>query len=940
MGLKMVTNRNKKNVIEVPQSSKSLSQTDYKSLNDRALQCLEMVLDKLGLLQDGKQVGEQFLALNPLRNDDELGSFTIHMPTGKWSDFAIGDAGGDIVSLVAYLNGYPQHQAYQYLVAVLEEHSVPTTVVVANTEFSECAAQPIKELEDRLCMPVPADAPSMPESFGGIGKPTAGWVYRSREGDVLLHQLRFSNPGGNGKTYRPCTCWHTKTGYQWRFGAVPQPRPLYNLDELTKRPKAKVIVVEGEKSAEAAAKLFPDYVATTCFGGANGVLKTDLTDLYGREILIWPDNDEAGRKYAEELIKRLHLVAPTTVISVMKILDIRPVLHDGKTSFELGFETPEKWDAADALAMGWTADLIASLGKEYYETFFPPRKEYAPEGFRVDDKGVWVWKQRKDDNGIWQRVCSRIDVAALTRSKESSDWGLLLHIVDLDGKVHEVVLPKDMLSGSGDLYRQMLLNYGAVIASQPQTKEALTEYLMSSNPPDRVLCVTATGWSGENFVLPHKSYGPTNERVFFQSTNFSKVSPVATSGDKAEWDSHIGIKCLGNSRLMLAICISLAGPFLKHLEEENGGFHFRGESSTGKTKALTVAGSVWGGNGMIKSWRGTSNGLEGLALQFNDLILILDEMGQVRPADAGDIAYTLGNGQQKVRADRYGKARDTKEWRFFYLSSGEISLAQHMAQDKQQIRAGQEVRLLDIPANAGRGLGIFENIHGAENAANFADQLQEACGQYYGTLGDSLLKFITANNSRIQEAIEQIRATQKEFTSEAISVTSHGQVHRAAAKFGLVAGIGEYCIRNGLLPWGERGAFQAARTCFDAWMLERGGDVASEQLRALNQVKEIIQRYGESKFQLANCPGLSGERISDRYGFRTQDNNDGTEYWIFPEVYNSVLCNGFDQREVTKALIERNFLILDSGGKSSVSKKFSDMNKPMRLYGIKGDIIN
>lgn len=63
--------------------------------------------------------------------------------------------------------------------------------------------------------------------------------------------------------------------------ALDAPRPLYNLHHLAARPSADVIVVEGEKTADAASKLFPDHVATTWPGGAQGVNSADLRPLPG-----------------------------------------------------------------------------------------------------------------------------------------------------------------------------------------------------------------------------------------------------------------------------------------------------------------------------------------------------------------------------------------------------------------------------------------------------------------------------------------------------------------------------------------------------------------------------------------------------------------------------------------------------------------------------------
>lgn len=80
--------------------------------------CLQRLPDLLrNWLPDGRILGGEWVALNPTRNDRRPGSFKINMTTGRWADFATNDAGGDVVSLYAYLNGLSQVAAARALVA-------------------------------------------------------------------------------------------------------------------------------------------------------------------------------------------------------------------------------------------------------------------------------------------------------------------------------------------------------------------------------------------------------------------------------------------------------------------------------------------------------------------------------------------------------------------------------------------------------------------------------------------------------------------------------------------------------------------------------------------------------------------------------------------------------------------------------------------------------
>ncbi len=90
---------------------------DFGAINAAALASLPTLLRRW--LPDGRQVGREYEARNPRRADKRAGSFKVNTRTGRWADFATGDAGGDVVSLVAYLSGTGQGDAAKNLAAML-----------------------------------------------------------------------------------------------------------------------------------------------------------------------------------------------------------------------------------------------------------------------------------------------------------------------------------------------------------------------------------------------------------------------------------------------------------------------------------------------------------------------------------------------------------------------------------------------------------------------------------------------------------------------------------------------------------------------------------------------------------------------------------------------------------------------------------------------------
>ncbi len=135
-------------------------------------------------------------------------------------------------------------------------------------------------------------------------------------------------------------------------------------------------------------------------------------------------------------------------------------------------------------------------------------------------------------------------------------------------------------------------------------------------------------------------------------TPFETDHYLNVCGTDDDWRNNVGRFCSGNSRLILAVSCALAGSVLSLVGGESGGVHFIGATSTGKSTALLVGGSVIGGggrNGFVQSWRATANGLEAIAELHNDLTLFLDELAQMDAREAAETAYLLGNGSGKMR---------------------------------------------------------------------------------------------------------------------------------------------------------------------------------------------------------------------------------------------------------------------------------------------------
>jgi hypothetical protein len=98
-------------------AGRSRSHIDFDRINVAAQPVIPALVARW--LPNGRRRGREWISLNPKRNDRRLGSFRVNLTTGRWSDFATGDAGGDVISLGAYLFDLSQPEAARRIAAML-----------------------------------------------------------------------------------------------------------------------------------------------------------------------------------------------------------------------------------------------------------------------------------------------------------------------------------------------------------------------------------------------------------------------------------------------------------------------------------------------------------------------------------------------------------------------------------------------------------------------------------------------------------------------------------------------------------------------------------------------------------------------------------------------------------------------------------------------------
>jgi len=354
--------------------SNKLTPIPYIEISRAALSSAETLLNRW--LPSGRRQGHEYKSTNPLRADNKEGSFSININTGAWGDFATNDAGNDLISLYAYLEGLEQWEAAidvadQIAFSLPDgcrpktKEAKPRQKAVVNPDDVK-QAKPKEESPWHPVIPVPLNAEAPPLAHPVRGLPAMKWEYKDADGQLLGYILRFNTSDG-GKEITPLTyCKNSKTNkHEWRWMQWAEPkRPLYGLDRLAAKPEAYVLLVEGEKSADAPAELFKG-VSCSWPGGSKAIEKIDWAPLAGRSIYAWADCD-AQREKLTKAEKDAGIDAESKPLlpeheqpGMKAMLRIREILLalDANTKFEIidipkPLDKPAGWDVADAIEEG------------------------------------------------------------------------------------------------------------------------------------------------------------------------------------------------------------------------------------------------------------------------------------------------------------------------------------------------------------------------------------------------------------------------------------------------------------------------------------------------------------------------------------------------------------------------------------------------------------
>lgn len=523
-------------------------------------------------------------------------------------------------------------------------------------------------------------------------------------------------------------------------------------------------------------------------------------------------------------------------------------------------------------------------------------------------------------------LCDRLEILGRGRD-ENRDFYRVLRWHSRGN--HQEQMHALNLGSVGDRQSWAILRAGGLaMAASRRPLECLAAWLQTGGEDLMHTISHRGGWNLGAYILPSGELIGEPSGPLFYNGDRSHAHAYRSRGTLETWRNEVARLCSGNSRPMLAIGASLAAPLLHLAALESGGFHFFGPSGCGKTISANIGASIWGNpREQVLNWDATALALANAAAARNDGLMLLDEIGQGNPEAVSMAAYRLFNGTGKMQGAREGGNREMLRWRVLVLSTGEIDLSTVMQGGGRRTRAGQEVRLASLPADAGAGMGCFERLNGQADSNRLAKALDKATGDSFGTVGRAFVAYVAERS----EAISARLRAAINAASDALPDEASGQVRRVAARFAVAGEALEIATEAGLTGWRADEGRYAVRRCFNAW-LERYGIGNREDEQIINQAEGWFAANSYSRFiDLIEAGGDREPNLFNVAGYRRRE-PDEVSFLVHPNVFVDEIAEGYDKTAAANALVKAGMLQKAGDGKSTGTHRTPDHPHPRRFY--------
>ncbi|WP_323093680.1 DUF927 domain-containing protein [Klebsiella variicola] len=463
---------------------------------------------------------------------------------------------------------------------------------------------------------------------------------------------------------------------------------------------------------------------------------------------------------------------------------------------------------------------------------------------------------------------------------------------------------------------------GLNVTTKSGLRATLADWMQSCANGEVWRIAHATGWQCGAYIMPDgEIIGTPDQPVLFNGRS-SAASGYTTSGTVESWRESVGRLAFGNYSMMTGVAAALAAPLIGLAGADGFGIHLYEQSSAGKTTTANVASSLYGNPDVLRlTWYGTALGLANEAAAHNDALMPLDEIGQgADPVEVYKSAYALFNGTGKLQGAKEGGNRDLKRWRTVAISTGEMDLETFIASAGRKAKAGQLVRLLNIPMR--RAVRFHEHANGKHHA----DALKDAYQHNHGVTGREWVKWLADHQ---QEAVSAVRAAEERWRS--LIPSDYGeQVHRVGARFAILEAA--LLLGNVITGWDEQTCRDAIQYSYNAWLREFGtGNKEHQQI--IEQTEAFLNAYGMSRF--APFPyDPTCLPISNMAGYRQKGGHetDPMVFYTFPAAFEGEIARGFNTRQFAEVLKKAGMLTPPTSGRGFQRKSPRIDGRQIRVY--------
>lgn len=452
-----------------------------------------------------------------------------------------------------------------------------------------------------------------------------------------------------------------------------------------------------------------------------------------------------------------------------------------------------------------------------------------------------------------------------------------------------------------------LRDRGLTITPERAGQTKLAYWLQKGAPHIWHDIVTMSGWQHGAYLLPSGEVIGTPASPIHFNGDISKAHAYQPTGTLADWQANVGALARNNPLLIASIACALAGALLSIIGARDGiGLHLHALTSSGKSTCGDVAASVWGDPvKQLNTWNGTTIGLANEAEASNDRLLYLDEIGSGDARKIAPAIYAMLNGASRLQGAKEDGNRAKRTWLLSLMSSGEVGMGQYLTEGGQIPRGGQEIRLLDIPADSGT-YRAFDHLHHLPNGDAFATSLTMAARTHYGTLGRAFVLWLMNNRAYVSS---QVNDAQQRMMAM-IPAGADPTVTRATRKFGILLAAVELASRAGLTGWTASEAQDGITRTWQRW-LAAFGTASRDDTRLIEQAEHVLMSNQYSRF--VTLPMSDAEPVIHRLmGYKRNESKE-TLFMLTPGAFKTEVIAGYEARRACEVLHKAGMLERPSG---------------------------